>query len=115
MNILTFCALTFMDPLSKSKVSIVTSYPISLVKAINTRWPCNSSTKANPQHFNSSYASRLALKLFGFHSTSWRCYPIHVSIHNFWLCMLANLAYMLSNEVHCQEFSLYKKSLFLHL
>jgi len=69
MNIFTFCALTPLNPMSKSKVSIVTSHPISLVKATSTRWPCNSSTKANPQHFNSSYASRLALKLFGFHAT----------------------------------------------
>jgi hypothetical protein len=93
MNILTFCTLTPLNTLSKSKVSIVTSHPISLIKATSTYWPCNSSTKANPQHFNSSYASRLALKLFGFHATSWRCYPIHVSIHSFRLCMLANLAY----------------------
>ncbi len=34
MNVLTFCALTPLNPLSKSKVSIVTSHPISLVKVI---------------------------------------------------------------------------------
>lgn len=36
MNVLTFCALTPMNPQYKSKVSIVTSHPISLVKVILT-------------------------------------------------------------------------------